>query len=473
MNLYSTDTICAIITPPGNSALGGVRISGSEAQSIAAAIFSPYSSKDHLQVRASSKGRVKLLFSPHSITNETNEVEIETDCFIYSFIAPHSYTCEDIIEIFIPGSPAMLQALLRIITRRGARFAEAGEFTLRAFLNGRLSLGEAESVERIIHAQTENQRQQAINRLEGSFEKQIKRWKDELLFIAGTIETVIDFEDENIEADIEKNLKNKLKKLAEEAEAIAKNSRALHKPEDSYGARIILAGLTNSGKSSLLNAMLTEDRAIISPERSTTRDHTEHSLKINEIEFIIEDCPGIDIEKTIIADGATLHAKNRFQACNILALIIDGSTNNYVEVDELLSHIPRCRAIVVFNKSDLPQLLEKSRVIEQIEKKAEIIDTITLSALTGNGIEKLISTIYNEGLIDSSTSSGVGISAREEEELFRASHHAREAIDVFEMGTELAAVELRESYEAMARLGGDGYAEDILGNIFSRFCVGK
>ena len=194
---------------------------------------------------------------------------------------------------------------------------------------------------------------------------------------------------------------------------------------------------------------------------------------INEIEFIIEDCPGIDIEKTIIADGATFRAKNRFQAGSILALIIDGSTENQTEINELLSHIPHCRVIVVFNKSDLPQLLDTLKVIEQIEKKAEIIDTIALSALTGNGIEKLLSIIYNEGLIDSSTSSGVGISAREEDELFRASHHALEAIDVFEMGTELAAVELREAYEAMARLGGEGYAEDILGNVFSRFCIGK
>ncbi len=473
MNLISKDTICAIITPPGNSILGGVRISGEDAEIITRKIFTPNSdSREYVHTRGITHGRVKLLFSIRN-SDTVEDIEEMTDAIIYSFASPNSYTCEDVVEIFTAGSPSILQALLRIVTRHGARLAEAGEFTLRAFLNGRLSLGEAESVERIIHAQTDSQRQEAINRLEGGIEKKIASWREELLFISGTIETVIDFEDEDIEEDLEEDLKGRLERLAEEAEKLAKTSSTKHRRTDSSGCRITLAGLTNAGKSSLLNALLSENRAIISSERSTTRDHTEHLLLINEIEFILEDSPGIDIQSSTIADSATERARNRFKASNTLILVIDSSTADHSELDVLVSHLPHCRIIVAFNKEDLSQELDKSPLIDRISKRAVVVDTVTLSALTGTGIDKLRNAIYNEGLSDSSTSSGVGISAREEEELHRASEHALQAIKALELGTEFAAIELRESYDALARLGGEGYAEEILGNVFSRFCIGK
>lgn len=475
MNLHNNDTICAIITPPGNSAIGGVRLSGAETRDIVQSIFTP----DHPTEKSSSRemctGSCRLLFAlPQSTQNALPaEAEHTISAILYRYIAPHSYTCEDVAEIFIPGSAPLLQALLRSILRHGARPAEPGEFTLRAFLNGRLTLGEAESVERLIHAQNESQRQQAANRLNGNFEKLITGWKTELLQIAGTIETVIDFDDEEIEEDLEADLKSRLQHLASAATELAQESTRQHQPCESGGIRIVLAGLTNSGKSSLLNALLAEDRAIISPERSTTRDHTEHTLKIQDIEFIIEDCPGIDIESSIIAAGATSRAKNRFLAGNILLLVLDSSNENNAELDALITHLPHSRALVVFNKSDLPQRLDKSLALETIARKSAIIASLSLSALTGDGIPRLLELLYTEGLQDNSQSGGIGISTREEEELFRTAQHAAAAGEALELGTEFASIELRESYEALTRLGGEGYAEDILENVFSRFCIGK
>ena len=271
MKLHNTDTICAIITPPGNSTIGGVRLSGSEASTIIQSIFYSDDSAEGLRDRKMCTGSCRLIFSlPQPGNSCPLESEASVTAILYTYIAPHSYTCEDVAEIFIPGAAPLLQALLRTIIRQGARPAEPGEFTLRAFLNGRLTLGEAESVERLIHAQTESQRQQAANRLNGNFEKMITRWKAELLQIAGTIETVIDFEDEEIEEDLEADLQHRLQQLASGATRLAQASASQHQPTESSGIRVVLAGLTNSGKSSLLNSLLAENRAIISPERSTT-----------------------------------------------------------------------------------------------------------------------------------------------------------------------------------------------------------
>ena len=474
MNLHSTNTICAIITPPGNSAIGGVRLSGTQTRDIIQEVFIPDNPSRCTGKREMCTGECRLIFA---LPKPGNSSSVETECtvpaILYTYIAQQSYTCENVAEIFIPGAPPLLQALLRRLIRSGARPAEPGEFTLRAFLNGRMSLGEAESVERLIQAQNETQRQEAANRLTGNFEKIIADWKAELLRIAGTIETVIDFDDAEIEEDLEADLCNRLQQLASAATKLAQESTHQHRPSESSGIRVTLAGLTNSGKSSILNQLLSEERAIISPERSTTRDHTEHTLKIQELEFIIEDCPGIDIEKSVIADGATAHARDRFQAGNILLLVIDSSTANDMELDSLINHLPQNRAIVVFNKTDLPQILDKAAILEAVSRKVIISGSLSLSALTGDGIPELLELLYSEGLKDNSPDSGIGISIREEEELYRAAQHATAASETLTLGTELAAIELRESYEALARLGGEGYAEDILENVFSRFCIGK
>ncbi len=234
MNLLNKDTICAIITPPGNSALGGVRISGSNAYPIAQAIFCPEHA-NLLHERCLQRGRVRLSFRVYTEAYVVSPAEEYVDGFIYTYIAPHSYTCEDSVEIFIPGSPPLLQALLRSVTQAGCRLAEAGEFTFRAFLNGRISLGAAESVERLIHAQTESQRREAINRLQSGIEYEIASWKKELLLLAGTLETVIDFEDEDIPEDLEFELKDKLLRLAEDTETLAQSCSSQHKPADFSG----------------------------------------------------------------------------------------------------------------------------------------------------------------------------------------------------------------------------------------------
>ena len=468
MNLLSTNAICAIITPPGNSILGGVRISGDNTLEIAEKIFIPENSHNfHFNQRQATRGKVKAKFHL-----DENEIICESEAVIYIYPAPHSYTCEDVVEIFTSGTPPLLNAIIRNITDNGARLAEAGEFTLRAFLNGRLSLGEAEAVERIIRAETESERQDAVNRLTGEIERKIADWRQELLYLAGTIESIIDFEDEDIDEDLETNLSQRLIEVAKSAEKLAE-SAAFHNPENNSGIRIILAGLTNAGKSSILNALFAENRAIISHERSTTRDHTEHTLAIKGIDFIIEDCPGIDLEDTLIAASTTQRAKTRFLTSTTLLLIIDQSDNDLNGINELIAHIPHCRVIVVLNKNDLPEKLNTIIPLEKLSQQSIVVDVIKVSAITGDGIEKLKNIIYNEALIDSSTNSGISLSTREAEELKTAAKHAKAGVEVLAMGAELAAVELREAYEALARLGGEGYAEDILSNVFSRFCIGK
>ncbi len=464
----NNDTIAAICTPPGNSANGIIRISGSGAFSVINKIFT---SDDVASLKNKKRscliGKMSLAFKL-----EGRELTMLSPAMVYFMPAPASYTCEDVAEIILPGSQALLSAALKMVCSHGARIAGAGEFTLRAFLNGRIDLTQAEAVERIIDAETEAGRREAIKRVGGQSARQLAEWRRRLLEISGTVEAALDFAEEDIDEDIEFDLAEKLALLASECSELTEKC-ARHQPEEN-GIRVTFAGLTNAGKSSLLNALLGEEKVLVSAERSTTRDRISFPLEIERFQFSLEDCPGIDSAVNTIAAAASEHARNQYAASPLLLLVLDSAQAVNAELNDFIRRLPVCRVILVYNKSDLSGGKYNNALRDALSSNASLVITseVSVSALTGDGVEQLRRLLFDEAMGDMSIGGGL-LTRREAMEIDAAAGHCLAACSLIGEGLELAAVELRLAYEAFSRAGGEGYAEDILENVFSRFCIGK
>lgn len=462
--LINNDTICAICSPSGNSTYAAVRISGANSFEIATILSS---TPLPLNSRNTVSSKIRLDFD-----TPNGNVSRNAPCIFYIMPAPKSYTTEDVIEIILPGATPILNATIKAICSHGARVAQAGEFTMRAFLHGRIDLGQAEAVERIILAETSSEHQEAIGRMHGGIATKINKWRDELVLIAGTVEATLDFEEEDIGEDIESDLSARLNSLATSCREVA--ASASHYRPDIDGIPVVLAGLTNAGKSSLLNALLGYNAVIVSHEKSTTRDRIVHDVQIGRFVFNIEDCPGIDTSEDIIAVTASDIARKRFSRAGFIMLVVDASKEIDDELQNLIDHIPPCRILLILNKIDLEINITQEKLQQIISTRpgVTIASTLEISAQEAINIDKLKVALEKEGLADLSVSGGQ-LSSREARELEEAAKRCEEAALALEYGQEIAAFELRGAYEAFARVCGEGYAEDILENVFSRFCIGK
>lgn len=462
----ATETIAAVCTPGGSSALGIIRISGELAFDIIAKIFTPENGREFSspQKRCVQSGQIAATFNLDS--------EVNLDAQVYLMPAPASFTCEDVAELMVCGAQPVLSAVLGKVISCGARHAHAGEFSLRAFLNGRIDLAQAEAVERVISAETEAGRREAISRVGGDLCRQMQEWQSQLLEISAAIEAVLDFAEEDIDEDLELQLCRQLEELSRQCQQLA-NTSAHHQPEDN-GIRILFAGLTNSGKSSLLNAILKEERAIVSEQRSTTRDRIIYQHKIERFTFALEDCPGIDNAISTLSQAASKLAQKEYEAAPLLLMVVDSSVPAYDELESFINQIPPCRMIVVYNKIDLASEDDIAKVRALIDTRGQLVvaGECRCCALSGEGVEQLQRLFYDEAVADMSVGGGL-LTRREACEIETAARHCSGAAELIGMGLELAAIELRLAYEAFTRASGQGYAEDILENVFSRFCIGK
>lgn len=455
------DTIAAIATAPGEGGIGVVRISGEKSKEIIEKIFLKKNSEKDLVPRMMHYGFVRNNFSGELID------EVMT---VY-FKAPYSYTAEDVVEIQCHGSMVSLRKILSLVLKNGARIAESGEFTKRAFLNGRLDLSQAEAVIDLIRAKSDKSFDVALNQLEGNFSKEIRKIRAELMNSLVNITVNIDYPDEDIEQLTFENLVSDLTSVRVKVEKMLQTSNTGRIMSE--GLKISIIGKPNVGKSSLMNALLKETRAIVTSVPGTTRDTIEEMLTIRGIPVKLTDTAGIRQTEDIIEKIGIEKSKEAFNNADLIIFMADRSRVLDEEDFSILSHIGEKKAIVILNKTDLPKAFDETE-IEKLLPKAYIIEA---SVANGEGIEELENVVENlvyGGEVKQSDSMMV-TNVRHKNLLEEADSSLADAIEMAKacQPLELLEIDASRAYECLGAIIGEAVEEDIINEVFARFCLGK
>ncbi|HLX59005.1 MAG TPA: tRNA uridine-5-carboxymethylaminomethyl(34) synthesis GTPase MnmE [Ktedonobacteraceae bacterium] len=487
MQNITNDTIAAIATPPGYGGIGVVRVSGPDAFSLVLPLFR--------QPGGSSEPPPShLLTYGHVVAPGTQEILDET---LVAFMrAPHTYTREDVVEIQGHGGPLVLQRILRLALAQGARMANPGEFTMRAFLNGRLDLAQAEAVMDLISAQTEIGQRLAMQQLRGRISQQVQQARHALLGVIARIEASIDFPEEDVPTPRPGELYSLLLETQQQVDALLAGSEQgrLYR----QGLRTAIIGRPNVGKSSLLNALLRSERAIVTPIAGTTRDTVEEVANVRGIPLHLIDTAGITPTSDPVEQVGVERSRAAAQSADLILLVFDGSepltvqdshvseelwTMGFGGHDERDGQRPemelqetgngRRPVVVIINKSDCRQLMEFDQ-LRQMWPDAPLIYT---SMLTGAGLAELEGCIAELALAGKTLQSEGALvtSARHQESLRRASEHIRASLIPLLEGLPLdfVSIDLRAAYHALGEVTGETASDDLLERIFSEFCIGK
>ena len=458
------DTIAAIATARGEAGIGIVRVSGSLALPIAAELFrSPRAvSPTELPTHTLTYGHV---------VDATASDEIIDEVLLGIMHAPRTYTGEDIVEFNCHGGIVPLTAVLDLVVRNGARVAEPGEFTKRAFLNGRLDLAQAEAVAELIASKTDLSRKVAVEALAGKLSDTVNRLSDRLASLLAEIEASIDFPEEDldfmkVEAQLETahSVQTDLTVLLE----TATEGRII-----TEGVNVAILGKPNVGKSSLLNALIGTKRAIVTDTPGTTRDTIEEAVNISGIPLRLIDTAGIRQTTDIVEQQGVERSKAVLDRSELLLLMFDASQPlNDADLD-LLQTAQSSKAILILNKVDLPVVTPATALLAHCPKKRVVETAIP----EGKGIDALKAAVCDELLGGESVvgESPIVTNARHQEALRRANEGLNYAIESLENGMppDLVAVDLRISLDGLGDIVGKTTTEDILDRIFSQFCVGK
>lgn len=463
------ETIAAVATPPGEGGIAIVRVSGPEARTVAARVFRPHRGGDPREFSG---------YSVHyGVFQDTETGEVADDGLLLMFHAPHSYTGEEMVELSCHGGRKATAAVLRLALQAGARPAEPGEFTQRAFLNGRLDLAQAEAVADVIRARTESARRLARRQLDGALSQAVTALKDEMVGILAAIEVTIDFSDEVGDLDYTA-LETRITDVAVGVDRLLATSgrgRILRE-----GLRVAIVGRPNVGKSSLLNALLRAERAIVTPIAGTTRDLIEESADIGGLPLVLIDTAGIRPTSDPVEQIGVGRAESALAGSDVALLVLDASAGITPE-DLMLSEQAAKeagRVLVVLNKSDLLTPEQTQR----LKKKAlpRLGSVLFLSALTGEGLEALERALADlaagaEGGIGEAADSVVVSSERHQQALESARRSLLEAERTVRerLPGDFIAIDIRGALDALGLITGETVTEDIIHRIFRDFCVGK
>jgi tRNA modification GTPase len=458
--MYREDTIAAIATPQGEGSVAIVRISGVDAEAIATRIF----------VRPSGKnGRLKSHTLYHGRVRDRHCERVLDEALLTIMRKPRSYTGEDVVEIQCHGGAFVVRQILGLVIKEGARQAEPGEFTKRAFLNGRLDLTQAEGVLDLIRARTDKSAGLALDQVGGALSQWVFDLREELLDILVQVEAAIDFPEEEIELLRRRELIEKIRDFAHKINAVSATydwGKLFRE-----GARVCLCGRPNVGKSSLLNALLGEDRVIVTPLPGTTRDVIEESISLDGLPAVVWDTAGIrDSEDQIERIGVELSRRHVNKADAVL-VVLDGSEPLSNGDRLLLKEVETKRILVIVNKSDLPQRLDAGD-LRQLARSSPIC---SVSARTGEGIAALKKGLRSL-LIDTEVQAPVVIANLRHRSALERSQASltRAAISLGESyPPEFVAMDLNEARLALEEITGVIQNDDILERIFSNFCIGK
>ncbi len=466
------DTIVALSTPVGEGGIGIVRMSGKDALSIADKIFVSSDKKRPSSFRTHTihYGLICDAKEKRALRKSKKRDVIDT-VLLTVMRAPKTYTREDIVEINCHGGSVILRRVLQAATRYGARLAEPGEFTKRAFLNGRLDLAQAEAVLDVIRAKTEAGLRVSMGQLEGELSGEISRLRSSLIELCADAEAMIDFPQEDIEISEKQRYIRKICAIRRHLERLADtyNHGAILK----NGVTAVICGRTNVGKSSLMNLLLKRDRVIVTSVPGTTRDAIEEMININGVPIRLIDTAGIRRRHDIVEKEGIRKSYSYLAAADLILCLLDGSEGLKKDDRELLKQIRHRYAIVVVNKCDRKLLLD----IAEIRRIAGDHDIKKVSCLTKTGIEELEQCIFSKIWSDGGISSHQVMlnNIRHKQALDRAVAALGRAERIMKEDSplEFFSVDMREGIDSLGEIIGATYTDDVLDVIFSKFCIGK
>jgi tRNA modification GTPase len=449
------DTICALATPMGTGAIGVIRISGPKAISIVSDCFK---GKNLNEVPTHTLHLGKMM----------DGKEIVDEVLAAVFVAPKSYTGDHTIELSGHGSPYILQRILELLVKNGCRMAQAGEFTLRAFLNKKLDLSQAEAVADLIASSSSESHRTAMNQMRGGFSKQILDLKERLVNFASLIELELDFSEEDVEFASRPELKQLVSNIVEIITLLLDSFKYGNAIKN--GIPTVIAGKPNAGKSTLLNALIKDDRAIVSDIAGTTRDVIEESFVIKGVSFRLIDTAGIRKDSVDVIENIGIEKTfERIQKASIIMYMFDASTTDENSLREELAQFDGINAVIVpvANKTDLPEAKNQSYNDE--------LNVIPISCKTSTGLELLEERLVEIIEKDKVKNDIIITNLRHYEALNNARESLRAVLGSMESGRsgELLAFDIRKGIFHLGEITGDISTDDLLANIFSKFCIGK
>lgn len=459
------ETIVALATPSGAGAIAIIRLSGKDAITIASEVFQSVSGKDITKQKT------------HTINlgHITDNGKIYDQVLLSIFKGPNSYTGENVIEISCHGSTFIQQQIIQLLLRKGAKMAQAGEFTLRAFLNGKLDLSQAEAVADLIASDNEASHQIAMQQMRGGFSNEIAKLREELLNFASLIELELDFAEEDVEfAD-----RTQFHELLERIEFVLKrliDSFAVGNVIKN-GIPVAIVGEPNVGKSTLLNALLNEERAIVSDIAGTTRDTIEDELVINGIGFRFIDTAGIRETKDVVESIGIQKTFEKIEQAQVVLFLVDSTELTMesleglkVEVEKIRNKYPQKALLTIFNKKDK---LDES-LLQNLESQIE--NSIFISAKQKVGIEELkneLMSFVNTGALRNNET--IVTNTRHYDSLLKALEEVQKVKWGLDSGlsSDLMAIDIRSALHYFGEITGEVTNDELLGNIFANFCIGK
>ena len=455
------DTIAAVATGIGEAGISIVRVSGNKALSIVANIFVGKNGRDLLNIKTFT------MRYGHIIENSTGDI---IDEVIVSYMkGPKSFTAEDTVEINCHGGTIATRRVLEEVVKAGARIAEPGEFTKRAFLNGRIDLSQAEAVIDIIRSKTELSMKSALLQSEGRISREINNFRNRLLSIIAHIEATVDFPEDDLEEATAEKIKGDLKNLINDINKLINTASEGKIIRDGLG--LVIVGKPNVGKSSLLNTLLMENRAIVTDVPGTTRDVIEEYINIDGIPFKIIDTAGIRETEDVVEKIGVEKTKQKINEADLIILLLDISKKLESDDIEIIEYIKDKKSIIILNKTDLEEKLDIKSI-----NNVDIDNIIKISTLTGEGISELKERI--KGLFFKGNISATDIlvtNSRHKEALVRAEEKCKDALSTLEQGfsIDLASIDARGAWSNLGEITGETLEEDLLDKIFSEFCIGK
>lgn len=459
--MFIDDTIAAIATAPGEGGIGIIRISGEKSLQVAESIFK------------SVTGKLIKDYNTRTLIYGTvvDGEKVIDEALVAYMKGPKSYTGEDVIEINCHGGFISVKKILELILSKDVRLADAGEFTKRAFLNGRIDLSQAEAIIDVIKAKTDKAHEVAQSQLEGSLSKKIRELRFKVTEVLAHLEVSIDFAEEDVEEITYKTLRENAEDIKCEIKKLYDTSESGKILRD--GLKTVIIGKPNVGKSSLLNSILGENRAIVTDIAGTTRDVIEEFVNIKGIPLKIVDTAGIRETEDIVEKIGVERSKESYNTADLVIMVLDSSRPLSQEDREILETLENKKTIVLLNKTDLPQQID----IDELSKYVDCSSIIKISALQHKGIEELqdkIEAMVYKGSVKNSSNLMI-TNSRHKDALLKAYESINDAISAIDqnMPYDFIEVDFKNIWDYLGYINGDTVKEDLLDTIFANFCIGK